>query len=115
MFQMKFREILNDAVPLTEDKREKIKDRMHSDMKLYCEFITNGSTIYKKWVIKYSKIKEDKYPAFMKGVIMDSLFSGTLMHHSIFPLLKELAEEPVKNMKANIKDNMGIEHFHINP
>jgi hypothetical protein len=33
----------------------------------------------------------------------------------IFPILKELSEEPVRIISNNIRDNMGVEHFHINP
>jgi hypothetical protein len=51
----------------------------------------------------------------MKGIIMDSLFTGTAMHSCIFPILKELSEEPVRIISNNIRDNMGVEHFHINP
>ena len=65
-------------------------------------------------MVKYSKIKDEKYPNFMKGVIMDSLFSGPTMHNSIFPILKELSEEPVRLMLSHIRDNMGVDCFHIN-
>lgn len=108
MFQMKYRERMNLLVPFTDKKREQVQVEMYRDLKFYCEFVTNGCTIYKKWIIKYSKMREDKYPAYMKGVVMDSLFSGQSFHSFIFPFLKELSEEPVRDMCDNIPNNLGI-------
>lgn len=87
---------------------------MYADLRFYCEFLTNGCSIYRKWVVKYSKIKDEKYPNFMKSVMMDSLFHGSTMHNCLFPILKELSDEPVKLMLSHIKDNMGVDCFHIN-
>jgi len=36
IFQMKYRCRLNEMTPFTEEKREKLREDMHTDLRFYC-------------------------------------------------------------------------------